>query len=339
MMPPARAAQAPKPKASMSLDLDNQWSYMKTHGDAGWESFPSYLDLVVPRVLEILERHQLKTTFFIVGQDAALDKNKNALRSIADAGHEIGNHSFHHEPWLHLYSPDQVRAEIAQAEDAIETATGVRPTGFRGPGFSVSQEVLRTLKERGYQYDASTFPTFLGPLARAYYFFNARLSKEERKKRSALFGKISDGLRPLKPYEWQLPNGELLEIPVTTIPGVRAPFHLSYILFLAGYSRQLALSYFSVALQLCRLRGVEPSMLLHPLDFLGGDDIDALKFFPAMQMPGRKKVELCDELFGLFGAEHDVLAMGGHARAIRARGRVPRRAPVFAQSNAEAAAG
>ena len=35
--------------ASLSLDLDNQWSYMKTHGDAGWQSFPSYLDTAVPR--------------------------------------------------------------------------------------------------------------------------------------------------------------------------------------------------------------------------------------------------------------------------------------------------
>ena len=41
-----------KPLASLSLDLDNKWSYMKTHGDAGWEAFPSYLDIVVPRVLE-----------------------------------------------------------------------------------------------------------------------------------------------------------------------------------------------------------------------------------------------------------------------------------------------
>lgn len=38
-----------KPLASLSFDLDNQWSYMKTHGDPGWDTFPSYLDLVVPR--------------------------------------------------------------------------------------------------------------------------------------------------------------------------------------------------------------------------------------------------------------------------------------------------
>ena len=40
-----------KPPASLSLDLDNQWSYMKTHGDPAWESLPSYLDVVVPRAL------------------------------------------------------------------------------------------------------------------------------------------------------------------------------------------------------------------------------------------------------------------------------------------------
>ena len=35
--------------ASLSLDLDNKWSYLKTHGDPGWESFPSYLGILVPR--------------------------------------------------------------------------------------------------------------------------------------------------------------------------------------------------------------------------------------------------------------------------------------------------
>ena len=34
--------------ASISLDLDDQWSYMKVHGDKGWETFPSYLDIVIP---------------------------------------------------------------------------------------------------------------------------------------------------------------------------------------------------------------------------------------------------------------------------------------------------
>jgi hypothetical protein len=53
--------------ASLSLDLDNKWSYLKTHGDPGWESFPSYLDILVPRVLDFFKARHLTITFFIVG--------------------------------------------------------------------------------------------------------------------------------------------------------------------------------------------------------------------------------------------------------------------------------
>src|SRR5919108_5813413 len=118
-----------RPLASLSLDLDNKWSYMKTHGDSGWESFPSYLDLLVPRVLDFLKARKLTVTFFIVGQDAAMEKNHEVLRSIAAAGHEIGNHSFHHEPWLHLYSETDIEQELARAEEAIEAVTGQKPIG------------------------------------------------------------------------------------------------------------------------------------------------------------------------------------------------------------------
>jgi len=113
----------PRPLASLSLDLDNQWSYMKTHGDAGWESLPSYLDIVVPRVLRLLKEKGLTITFFIVGLDADQERNHAVLRSIAEAGHEIGNHSFHHEPWLHLYSQEQLLTEITKAETAIADVT------------------------------------------------------------------------------------------------------------------------------------------------------------------------------------------------------------------------
>src|SRR5438105_11586537 len=123
--------------ASLSLDLDNKWSYMKTHGDAGWETFPSYLDVVVPRVLAFLKERDLKITFFIVGQDAALGKNHDAIASIAAAGHEIGNHSYKHEPWLHLYSKEELIEEFEKTETAIGEVTGKQTVGFRGPGFSL----------------------------------------------------------------------------------------------------------------------------------------------------------------------------------------------------------
>src|SRR2546422_1057597 len=209
----------PQPIASLSLDLDNKWSYLKTHGDRGWESYPSYLDRVVPRFLDLLEELGLRITVFVVGQDAARESNHESLAAISAAGHGIGNHSFHHEPWLHLYSAAQIEDEIVAAEEAIFSATGVVPTGFRGPGYSLSPPVL-----------------------------------------------------------------------------LRLPIHFSYLLFLRQFSRLAAWSYWHAAMNACRLTGVEPSLLLHPLDFLGGDEEPDLGFFPAMKMAGAAKREFVGEL-------------------------------------------
>src|SRR5258708_3092929 len=109
-----RGEAMPKPLCSLSLDLDNLWSYLKTHGDAGWDEYPSYLAVVVPRVLQFLAERNLKVTWFIVGKDAEAPEHHPLLRSITDAGHEVGNHSFHHEPWLHLYSEAEIEAELAR---------------------------------------------------------------------------------------------------------------------------------------------------------------------------------------------------------------------------------
>jgi peptidoglycan-N-acetylglucosamine deacetylase len=311
----AASVETARPLASLSLDLDNQWSYMKTHGDAGWESFPSYLDVLVPRVLSFLKERDLKITFFIVGQDAALDKNREALAQIAAAGHEIGNHSFHHEPWLHQRSEHEVEDELKSAEDQIERVTGRRPKGFRGPGFSLSKATLRVLARRGYSYDASTFPTFIGPLSRAYYFMTAKLSEEEREKRQALFGTVRDGLRPIKPFRWQLDGGaSLIEIPVTTMPIFKMPIHVSYLLYLSRLAKPLAQGYFQLALQLCRLTGTGPSLLLHPLDFLGRDDTRDLSFFPGMNLTSEEKLETVGKVLNALAAKFTIANVERHAR-------------------------
>jgi peptidoglycan-N-acetylglucosamine deacetylase len=305
--------------ASLSLDLDNQWSYMKTHGDAGWEAFPSYFDVLMPRVLAFLKAHDLTITFFIVGQDAALAENRDALQSIAAAGHEIGNHSFRHEPWLHLYTREELNQEFAKSEEAIEGVTGRLTRGFRGPGYSLSQGTLETLYARGYRYDASTLPTFIGPLARAYYFATASLSRRELDDRQKLFGTVRDGLRPLKPYYWELSEGRMLEIPVTTLPLFRAPIHFSYLLYLARFSDGAARTYFREAMRWCRWAGIQPSLLFHPLDFLGGDDVSSLAFFPAMDMPGGKKVEFLHGVLEDMLSTFDVVTMGEHANRMAER--------------------
>lgn len=305
-----------RPKASLSLDLDNKWSYLKTHGNPDWESFPSYFDLVVPRFLQFFEERDLRITVFVVGQDASLSKNRSSLKSISDAGHEIGNHSFNHEPWLHLYTPAELENEFQKSETAIRSATGAATVGFRGPGFSLSNEVLRTLVRRGYKYDCSTFPTYLGPIARAYYFFTAKLTAEQKEDRKELFGTWKDGFQSNQPFQWNDGNRRLTEIPVTTMPFFKVPIHASYFLYLASYNVTVARMYFWSALQLCRLARVQPSILLHPLDFMGVEDDPDLAFFPGMNQPAQKKIDLLSDCLAMLAKHFNVVTMEEHADAI-----------------------
>jgi peptidoglycan/xylan/chitin deacetylase (PgdA/CDA1 family) len=327
------ASSSPKPDgkarpfASLSLDLDNLWSYMMVHGDPGWEAYPSYLEALSDVVVESLGNRGVTLTIFVVGRDASIGSNRSALGRLAEQGHEIGNHSFSHEPWFHTFSRAQTEREIVRAEEEIEAATGQHPRGFRGPGYSLTGELLEVLAARGYDYDATTYPTFLGPLARAYYLRHAgNLVGEERAKRAALFGRWRDGLRPLRPYRWALPGHDLVEVPVTTLPVLRTPIHMSYLIHLAGLSRPLARLYLETALALTRLGRVSPSFLLHPLDFLGGDRVEELDFFPGMSRPTAWKLELVDWVLRRFQERFEIVTLGEHARRARLA-RLPLRPP------------
>ena len=305
-----------KPLASVSLDLDDLWTYLKTHGDPQWSTYPSYLQYAVPRILDFLQEEQSRITFFIVAQDAAFEQNSEVLAEISKCGHEIANHTFHHDPWLHIYSIEEIDREIAMAEEHIERVTGKVPKGFRGPGFSFSSNVLQVLINRGYQYDASTFPNILNPLARMYFLWTSDMSKEERKKRKGLFGSWKDGLRPNRPFKWEAGNGELVELPVTTMPIFKIPFHASYILYLSTYSFSLAMTYLKVAITLCKLTRTQPSILLHPLDFIGSDDTDLLSFFPAMRIKSSSKIRVMKALFRHLSANFELVTTFEHAQHI-----------------------
>lgn len=312
-----------RPLASLSLDLDNQWSYMKTHGDQGWEKFPSYFDIVLPGLLDVLDEQKLKITFFLVGQDAALEKNREALETITARGHEVGNHSFHHEVWLHTQSKAQIEKEILEAEGYIVRVTGDKPVGFRGPGFSWNEAVIEVLVDHGYLYDATTLPMYLGPLARLYYFWNSKLNSEEKEQRSNLYGSFKDGLRPVKPYFWEMSaEARLLEIPVTTIPIIKVPFHLSYLLYLSRYSGALMRQYLRLAVGFCRMAGVGPSFLLHPLDFISGDQVPELKFFPGMDLDRDHKFKVFRDVITYLGRHFKLSPMSVHASALTKRGKL-----------------
>lgn len=293
---------------------------MKMHGHAGWEEFPSYLDVVVPRMLEFLGERNLNVTVFVVGQDAALERNYPVLQSIAAAGHEIGNHSFHHDTWLHMHPQDVIQEDIERAEECIRQATGHTPVGFRAPGYGLSVKTLHALSQRSYLYDASAFPNMLGPVAQVFFDRTSKLSKEEKRRRKQVFGTFRTAMRPLSPYYWHPEEDStghsLMEIPVTSMPIFRTPIHLTYLFYLSRFSPALAVTYFRSALLLCRARGLQPSILLHPPDFIGHDDAPEMAFFPGMTLTSAQKLKLLDSVLGLLARHFSVLPLRQHAAAL-----------------------
>jgi peptidoglycan-N-acetylglucosamine deacetylase len=327
-----------KSLASLSLDLDNKWCYLRTHGVAGWDKYPSYLDTAVPRVLRACVARDLRITCFVVGRDAAIDDNSDALSALAAAGHEMANHTFNHEPWLHTLPRTRLETEIRTAEEMIERVTGQRPIGFRGPAYSVNDDVLEILAERGYHYDASTLPTYIGPLARWYFRHTATAAAAEEAERRELFGSLRNGARSIKPYVWNTAAGPLAEIPVTTFPLVRLPIHMTYLVYLWQFSPRLARVYMRLALATCRLMKVAPSMLLHPLDFLGAEDDAEMRFFPGMKVPREEKMELLDEVLAQLTATYRLVPLREHAAEVLAQHGVRLPSAESATANAPLAA-
>ena len=103
------------------------------------------------------------------------------------------------------------------------------------------------------------------------------------------------------------------------MPLFKIPIHLSYILYLAEYSPRIALGYFNLGLGLCRLLRVEPSILLHPLDFMGCDDEKDLAFFPAMGRSCSQKLVIARQVIDRLVSRYQVVTMAEHASAARQR--------------------
>ncbi len=286
--------------ASLSLDLDNQWAYLRSLGRRDWAEAPSFLPSVAARVVDLLDRHRCGLTVFVVGRDLQHGADRDAVRRLSDAGCEVANHSQNHLPWLDRLNAEEMLDEVATSEEAIETLLGEKPVGFRAPGFSWSPELFNLLTRRGYRYDASTWPTPIGPLVRRY---SARLSSAPPQ-RPQRFGTLRDGFRRLSPYIITTPNGALVEVPVTTMPFTRLPIHATYLMHLRQKSAWLAHRYIEATFAACRAGGISPSMLLHPLDFLGREEAPDLAGFPGMGLSYAAKSRLLDDLIQRFSSRY-----------------------------------
>lgn len=103
------------------------------------------------RVLDLLAGFGIRATFYVPGHTA--DHHPDAMAAILAAGHEVGHHGYLHRGTDGLDEAGQ-RAELEAGLTALDKH-GIRPVGYRSPGWELSPETLAMLAELGFAYDSS----------------------------------------------------------------------------------------------------------------------------------------------------------------------------------------
>jgi peptidoglycan/xylan/chitin deacetylase (PgdA/CDA1 family)/SAM-dependent methyltransferase len=101
---------------------------------------------VTPLLLDLLDRHSVSATFFVTGERAA--RHPSIIRDILSRGHAIGNHSYHHFPFLTLKGMRTLRREIESTQSVL-AGFGVVPLAFRPPVGITNPLLWRVLLEQG----------------------------------------------------------------------------------------------------------------------------------------------------------------------------------------------
>lgn len=146
---------------AMSVDVEDYFqvsAFDQAVSRDQWDRFESRVSANTERVLATLARRSTRATFFVLGWVA--ERYPALVRQIADRGHEIASHGYDHRLVFDL-TPEEFRADLRRAREAIESAAGVQVRGYRAPSFSITARSLWALDiliEEGYAYDASIFP-------------------------------------------------------------------------------------------------------------------------------------------------------------------------------------
>ncbi|MGO4146637.1 polysaccharide deacetylase [Paenarthrobacter sp. YAF11_1] len=108
--------------------------------------------IAVPRLLQILDRQDIKGTFFIPGFTA--ESYPDVVRRIADGGHEIAHHGYLHEPMQGIDAATEA-SYLDRGMEALANVAGIRPVGYRAPWWELNWQSPALLADRGFLYDSS----------------------------------------------------------------------------------------------------------------------------------------------------------------------------------------
>jgi len=137
------------------FQVDNLKSVIKR---SEWDRKTLRVEENTERILNILDKYETKATFFVLGWIA--EKVPNLISKIHKAGHEIASHGYSHD-LIYTLSEGEFREDIRRSKRLLEEITEEKVFGYRAPNFSITERALDILKEEGFLYDSSLFPSMM----------------------------------------------------------------------------------------------------------------------------------------------------------------------------------
>ena len=145
----------------LTFDIEDWYHFLEhrsTQSEQQWKDFEPRVRQNTANILTFLDKHHQKATFFIIGWIAK--KNPAMVKEIADAGHEIGLHSYGHQ-LIWQQTPDEFRQDLLRNIGILEDQLGYKVDKYRAPGFSIKHSntwAFDVMAETGIKTDASIFP-------------------------------------------------------------------------------------------------------------------------------------------------------------------------------------
>ena len=313
--------------AFVSIDVDSLSSIYKGQGLNRPDGY-TYIELRtgLEAILQFFEGYGIKTTLFMVGNDFLHQANHSAIRSIFHSGHEPANHSMTHPQGFRWLNPEEKSKEITAMGDICEEVTGIHPIGFRSPGWNIDDSTLPILKQLGYVYDSSVFPTSLMPLMKFAHW--ASMSGQPKPNRTTM-GMWRYMAAPIAPYHCSqlslAKRGEsgIIEFPVSVTPILRIPFFATMLLF-------TGIKFYQMLYMNIKRSGLPVHFQMHLSDFVDYSLPELENQMPsthkgayvpqALGTPLKKKLDIFKKMMDLMSADYDFITL--RERSERMKGKL-----------------
>lgn len=148
-------------KNVFSVDVEDYYqvgAFAKMIAPVDWENYESRVVNNTIRLVEMLDRRNIKATFFVLAWTA--ERHPDLVGKIAASGHEIASHGYAHQA-VYTQNEEAFRDDVRKSRNILREQSNQTVIAYRAPSFTITSKTPwahRVLAEEGYRYDSSVFP-------------------------------------------------------------------------------------------------------------------------------------------------------------------------------------